>query len=227
MVLPPAVVNEPYNQTLSVLQAASPSWTLTGSLPPGLAFNNLQGTISGIPSHTGTFPFAVVATDTSTGEVTQTQSLNIAVRSDPASILRVDCGGTTPSTASATFWPQIDGKSTRCGVAVTLALGSHSVSATLTGFSGPYKIFYGGSCNSTGQVTLTQGNVATCLISAERFQSSTTAAARRENIAANLPRKVAPRAYPPRRNVHEAQAQMFGQYPASCSAAIYRGVRHA
>ena len=34
MVLPPAVVNEPYNQTLSVLQAASPSWTLTGSLPP-------------------------------------------------------------------------------------------------------------------------------------------------------------------------------------------------
>ena len=167
-VLPPAVVNQSYNQNLSVLQAASPSWTLTGSLPPGLLFNNSEGTISGIPSHTGTFPFSVVATDTSTGEYTQTQSLSIAVRSAPASTLRVDCGETTPSTTPpATFWPQIDGKATQCGVPATLPLGSHSVSATLTGFPGSYKMFYGGSCDDTGHVTLTQGNVAICLISAE------------------------------------------------------------
>jgi hypothetical protein len=168
--LPPALLNQTYNQTLTVVQAASPSWTLNGSLPPGLVFKGTMGTVSGIPSLVGTFPFSVVATDTSTGAFSQTQSLSIQVLSTPSATLQLLCSPGNemlPATPSAAIDAKIDGKSAQCGPPVTLALGVHKVSATVSGFGQPYQVFYGGTCNAAGLVSLSQGNIATCIISVE------------------------------------------------------------
>jgi hypothetical protein len=57
------------------------SWTITsGGLPTGLALNSTTGAISGIPTAApGTYPFTVVASDTSVPQQTSTQQLNITI----------------------------------------------------------------------------------------------------------------------------------------------------
>jgi hypothetical protein len=57
------------------------SWTITsGGLPTGLALNSTTGAISGIPTAApGTYPFTVVASDTSSPQQTSTQQLNITI----------------------------------------------------------------------------------------------------------------------------------------------------
>ena len=54
--LPPGTKNVPYSFRLAALGGITPlRWNLSGTLPPGLTFNKSSGTISGIPSQTGTF----------------------------------------------------------------------------------------------------------------------------------------------------------------------------
>jgi len=63
--LPSATRDAPYNQSLQTLNGAPPYvWGLaTGSLPPGLALNETEGIIEGIPSATGVFNFAIQSVD--------------------------------------------------------------------------------------------------------------------------------------------------------------------
>jgi hypothetical protein len=52
--LPPALVNQPYSQTLLVNEATNPLWALqNGALPVGLTLDPSSGTISGIPTQVG------------------------------------------------------------------------------------------------------------------------------------------------------------------------------
>ena len=60
---PPGVVNQPYNYTFTASGAAPLTWSETGALPNGLAFNNNTGQLSGTPTAVGSFPITVTATD--------------------------------------------------------------------------------------------------------------------------------------------------------------------
>ena len=65
--LPPGYVSVPYSQTLTA-QGGTPPYTYkeTGTLPPGITFTN--GSISGTPGATGSYPIKITATDNSTGK---------------------------------------------------------------------------------------------------------------------------------------------------------------
>ncbi|HET6655188.1 MAG TPA: putative Ig domain-containing protein [Gammaproteobacteria bacterium] len=67
--LPTATPEEPYSQTFTASGGTEPySYAITaGSLPAGLALNGSTGVLSGTPTASGTFPFTVTATDSSTG----------------------------------------------------------------------------------------------------------------------------------------------------------------
>jgi hypothetical protein len=162
--LPPALVNTAYSQTLVVEDAATPTWTLTGSLPPGLVFNQAQGTISGTPTIAGSYPFSVLATDTSTGAFTQNQSLAIQVLTTASGNLQLNCSivSTIPF---ATVSVQVDGKPASCSSAITLSSGSHTVTGGVTdGGQEAYTITYAGACHPAGIVTIAQSQTAACTV---------------------------------------------------------------
>ena len=80
--LPDASLSTPYTTTLAATGGATPYiWSLaSGSLPPGLNLGS-NGTITGSPSTAGTFPFAVLVTDsTSSGSQTASRTLTITVQ---------------------------------------------------------------------------------------------------------------------------------------------------
>jgi len=76
--LPDGTFDAPYNQAITAAGGAGPyTFTVTvGSLPPGLSLDS-DGTLSGTPTATGTYPFTVQATDTGTGMASQDYSLSI------------------------------------------------------------------------------------------------------------------------------------------------------
>jgi uncharacterized protein (TIGR03437 family) len=80
--LAPGNVGSTYSVSLSATGGKPPyTWTLSGSLPPGLTLNGSQGVISGTPTTPGTFGFALTATDT----VGTSQSQNFSILISPAS----------------------------------------------------------------------------------------------------------------------------------------------
>ena len=163
--LPPALSGSPYSQQLVVNQAATPVWTLVGSLPSPLTLSP-QGVLSGTTIASGAFKFDVYATDTTTGAFTAQQPLILNIETDPASSLEVDCEGILPPTAGTGLAVNVDGVAAQCNVAGILSLGLHTVAATVTGTTQLFKVTYAGACNSTGQVTLASGTVAMCSVSA-------------------------------------------------------------
>ena len=75
--LPNSARNNSYSQTISITGGLAPfTWSVTGSLPPGLS-KSTSGVIIGKPTARGTFNFTVKVTD-SLGD-TATQSLSIKV----------------------------------------------------------------------------------------------------------------------------------------------------
>src|SRR5208282_3712039 len=59
----PGVVNLAYTFTFSASGASPFTWSESGALPSGLAFDNSSGTLSGTPTQTGSFPISVTAID--------------------------------------------------------------------------------------------------------------------------------------------------------------------
>jgi hypothetical protein len=163
--LPPALLSKPYTQALQVNEAASPAWSIAGSLPRGLTFNP-NGTISGTPTQVGTFSFSVLVTDTSTGNYSAKQGLSIVVSQNPSAILQLTCAP-IDGVPSGSLSVKVDGKPVPCGN-LTLSVGSHTITASVTGVgSVAYTVLYGGTCNSGGIVTLVQGQTAKCTVAAE------------------------------------------------------------
>ncbi len=77
--LPAGNIGTAYNQTISRNGGTSPlSWSIkTGSLPSGLVLDISAGTISGVPSSSGTSNFTIQLTDSTGKSVTQDLSITI------------------------------------------------------------------------------------------------------------------------------------------------------
>ena len=78
--LPDGAQAQAYSQQITASGGAAPyQYTVTaGSLPPGLTLNLTTGVISGTPTSSGTFFFAVTATDANLCTGTQSYVINIA-----------------------------------------------------------------------------------------------------------------------------------------------------
>jgi hypothetical protein len=59
--LPAGSTQAAYNQTLTATGTTPITWSVSGSLPPGLSLNAQSGTISGTPTKDGTYSFTVQA----------------------------------------------------------------------------------------------------------------------------------------------------------------------
>ncbi|MHB8215103.1 MAG: G1 family glutamic endopeptidase [Candidatus Sulfotelmatobacter sp.] len=185
-ILPPALLNQAYSYSLSAYEEQNsfepngPAWAwamVGGTLPSGLSMDPSSGIISGTPTTVGTQNFSVVATDMVTGAFSQTENYSAVVTSQPSAILTIACGPLTPPFPGAGFAISFRNTAVPCNSTFVLDAGSYSVSATTTGLplNYAYKIFLGGACNSTGQITLTQGQVAQCTVWAESLSLIETA----------------------------------------------------
>jgi len=105
--LPAATMGSPYNAVISVRGGAAPYQfsIASGTLPSGLSLNSTTGTISGTPLVSGTYRFAIIATDAA-GTSSQEKGFTLAVAEVPTvsiSVLpasaTVHSGGTQQFTA--------------------------------------------------------------------------------------------------------------------------------
>ncbi len=87
--LPSAVNGVPYSVTPALSGGFAPfTWSIAGgTLPPGLTLNPTTGAISGTPTVTGTFPFTLHVTDSSTPPQTANISASITVNGAIALVL--------------------------------------------------------------------------------------------------------------------------------------------
>ena len=86
--LAPGNVSTPYSVAVSATGGKPPyTWSLAGSLPPGLSLHASQGTISGTPTGKGTFGFTLTVTD-STG-ASQAQNFSITINAASTSGLTI------------------------------------------------------------------------------------------------------------------------------------------
>ena len=76
---PPGVENQPYSYTFTASGYGPFTWSESGALPTGLAFDNNSGTLSGTPTETGSFPITVTATDPFKQVSTPTNNFTIVV----------------------------------------------------------------------------------------------------------------------------------------------------
>jgi len=78
--LPEGVVGSPYSARFDVTGAAPPvRWTLSGALPPGVAFSAAQNYIGGTPTSEGTFNFTVTATDSAGAPSTASKAFTLRI----------------------------------------------------------------------------------------------------------------------------------------------------
>ena len=75
----PATQGQSYASTIQIQSGIAPYrfWISQGALPSGLSLNSSTGTVSGVPAVSGTFSFAVTATDSQFGYGTHVLQLNV------------------------------------------------------------------------------------------------------------------------------------------------------
>ena len=91
-----AMAGKPYSQTLSTVMGLAPvRWAVaSGALPTGLSLNASTGTISGVPTQTGSFTVGVRATDaTKPTALTTTRTYTITVKPAIQAAVYVPQGG--------------------------------------------------------------------------------------------------------------------------------------
>src|SRR5579864_3119760 len=78
--VPPAVSNVPYSAVFTATGGQPPyTWTISsGSLPPGVRLNSATGTLSGLPTRSGTFAFTVRGSDRKADNAQRTFSLAVS-----------------------------------------------------------------------------------------------------------------------------------------------------
>jgi hypothetical protein len=76
--LPPGIEGAPYSSPVSASGGTAPySWSVSGSLPPGLTLNAATGAISGTPTAQGSFSFTVSVTDAAQASASRALSIQI------------------------------------------------------------------------------------------------------------------------------------------------------
>lgn len=101
--LPNGIAGVAYSQSLTINGGVAPyTFTQSGALPAGIAFDAMTGTFSGTPTQSGSFPISINATDSTpgmAGTVTGVYTLVIAVPtltlSPAAGALPAGVGGTS------------------------------------------------------------------------------------------------------------------------------------
>lgn len=79
-----ARVGEPYSDTLQVNGGLAPySWSVEGTLPPGLALDSGTGAITGTPLESGSFSFTVTVTDATGQTAAKVLSITVAAPALP------------------------------------------------------------------------------------------------------------------------------------------------
>jgi large repetitive protein len=80
--LPDGYRNSAYSITIATSGGKLPfTWSITrGSLPPGLSLQSTTGTISGLPTETGTWTFTVRVVDSATPATSASKSFSIRIR---------------------------------------------------------------------------------------------------------------------------------------------------
>jgi len=172
--LPPALVGQPYSQTLVVNQAASPVWSVqTGALPAGLTLGASSGAISGTPTQVGQNTFSVAATDSTNGSSTGNVPFTLSVGGTPMGNLDVNCLGISPPVSGAVLHFAIDGGAARpCSpTVISLPAGAHRVTMSVTGSTQVFNYSYAGACGPSGQFTLNLGDAAQCSLHAQTLSS--------------------------------------------------------
>ena len=101
--LPTGVINNAYTATLAASGGAGAyTWSLTsGSLPTNLTFNS-NGTITGTPNVTGSFPITVKVTDSET-PTAQTASANLTIVVNNSAPLMITTSGLPSGVVSAPY----------------------------------------------------------------------------------------------------------------------------
>ena len=87
------------------------SWSVSGTLPPGLALNSTVGSIFGTPTTPGTFTFTVTVRDLSSPQLTSSRVLSIVVGAAP--ILSIATTSLPGGTLGTAYWRNVaanDGK---------------------------------------------------------------------------------------------------------------------
>lgn len=78
--LPNGAVGQAYSQQVAASGGITPySWSVQGSLPPGLNISQSSGIISGTPTTAGSYDFTAVVTDSSNPQLTATRPLSIVI----------------------------------------------------------------------------------------------------------------------------------------------------
>ncbi|MCU1272471.1 MAG: hypothetical protein JWN74_3765 [Acidobacteriaceae bacterium] len=149
----PATQGQSYASTIGIQSGIAPYkfWVSQGALPSGLSLNSSTGTISGIPTVSGAFVFAVSATDSQFGYGTHVLQLNvgsipqsqisIALTPETAQIApgaRVQFAATVRNTAqTAVVWSASAGTISPSGLFTAPArTGSAVITATAAASSG-------------------------------------------------------------------------------------------
>jgi hypothetical protein len=84
-VLSSASVGVTYSHRFTVAAGVAPfQWSISGSVPPGLALNSTTGTLSGVPTATGTFAFMIQVVDSVS--VMATKSFTLTIQPAPLTI---------------------------------------------------------------------------------------------------------------------------------------------
>src|SRR5258706_6505765 len=127
-VVPAAVMGVSYNATFAVSGGTAPyHFTLaSGELPSGLLLNATTGTISGMPSKTGSFSFAVSAADSSSNSASHSFDVTVS-NAGAVAVTVTPVTATVVSAGTAQFAAQVRNSS---NVAVTWSASVGTISRT-------------------------------------------------------------------------------------------------
>jgi hypothetical protein len=174
-----------YTATLLAQSGTAPyTWSVTGVLPAGLTLNAATGTISGVPTATGTFSFIVKVVDSSSpaqsasqassaqyaGTLTLALTPNASLTGLPAGYLGdagfVSSSGaksassaiTIPAATTSVAFPTFDPGTVAGNVGVTLTVGGQTVASSAVTIQPAAPIIEAGSVQING-VTASGFNV--------------------------------------------------------------------
>src|SRR5690625_1312358 len=169
--LPAPVLNVPYSQSVSASDGATPySYAITaGSLPAGLSLDATSGAISGTPTATGAYNFAITATDSSTGSGAPFRAMQSYSRTlsaptlpiSPATLAAAAVGAAASQTVNTTGGPSPHTYAISAGtVPAAAVVAAASQTFTTTGGASPYTYAISAGTLPAGVILTSNGTLS-------------------------------------------------------------------